>query len=221
MELVRAIPEAMSRALDLVVKAIDAPDMDKLAERLRPPDIQEDQDGEDVDPRQRQLQQQQMLAQQGELIKELTAHVNELSETVKNKRLELESRERIATQTNLAKLLEAEAFGRGQIAQTLLKQDHDTFIHQVDKRMELLHMDQTVETDSLDRAAVTEQRKADQETAQAEAKAKAKAPAAAKRSRRRKSRPLIVRISLSESGMAGLNPHLAIFIERATSTRRS
>lgn len=68
MELARGNQEMMARAGDLVVKALDIPDGDEIAERLRPPGTVE---SEDMTPEQQAEQQQaaqlQQMAQQMEI----------------------------------------------------------------------------------------------------------------------------------------------------------
>lgn len=68
MELARGNPDMMARAGDLVVKALDIPDGDEIAERLRPPGTV---DTEDMTPEQQAeqqaAQQQQQMVQQMEM----------------------------------------------------------------------------------------------------------------------------------------------------------
>lgn len=129
MQLVQSIPEPMTRALDLLVKAMDIPDGDKLAERLRPPDIQAEQDGEQ--PTIQQLQ--QVLAQFQQQNAMLTQHVNELSETIRTDQVKTQSAERMNLVNNIVKLLSSEALSKGQIAQLLLEQDHKTFMAAIER----------------------------------------------------------------------------------------
>lgn len=102
MELTRTIPAPMTRALDLVVKALDVPDADQLADRLRPPDIQADQDGEapPIPPHvQAQMQKQQQM------IQALTEHLNALNDMIEAKAFDNASRERIAALDAQVKLI--------------------------------------------------------------------------------------------------------------------
>ncbi len=146
-ELTRTMPIPMARALDLVVKALDIPDGDQLADRLRPPDVQNEQDGENGDPQQQLQKMQQQGAQAMQMVAELTKHVNELSAIVKGKTVEAESAERIATQSNMTRLLVAEIGGKSAEAQSLARMDHDAVKHTLEARAKLLHADMDSEAE--------------------------------------------------------------------------
>jgi hypothetical protein len=119
MELTRTMPNAMMRAIDLVIKSLDIPEGDQLADRLRPPDVQADKDGEPpVSPRV-----QQQLTQQTQMIQAFQQELGRLTQMLENKTPELASRERIAeidAQTRLT--IEAMKTG-SQEAQTLLREE--------------------------------------------------------------------------------------------------
>lgn len=164
-ELFRAAPQPFSRALDLLVKALDIPDGDQIAERLRPPDIQQEQDGETSPAK--QLQQVQAQAQQqGQLIQMLTGEVNTLSEMIKAKRLELESKERQTTQTNIAGILRAEISSKSAEAQKLAELDHAAVKHELDARSKLLHSDLSFEQEQQAEQQRQQHEKEQQQTAQ-------------------------------------------------------
>jgi hypothetical protein len=166
-ELVRNIPQQMTRALDLVVLALDIPDGDKIADRLRPPDVQQEQDGQDVDPQQALQKLQAQLQQQVQMGQLLTQHVNELSEIIKSKRVETESAERQTTQTNMTGILKAEISSKGSEAQAMAKLDHDGVKHELEARAKLLHNDLDTEQDAAqherERQTLAEQRAHEQE----------------------------------------------------------
>ena len=95
LELSRAYPTLMQVAGDLLVKNMDWPGAQEIAERLKktlPPSIAESDDREGQIP---DAARQQMQAM-GQQIEQLTQALTEAQEAMRTKRLELESRERIA-----------------------------------------------------------------------------------------------------------------------------
>lgn len=96
LDLTRALPQAMANALDLVVRNMDWPGAQEIAERIKktlPPNITDDGKG---DKPQIPPQAQQQMMQMQQMIKVLTQEVNENAEIIKTKILELQSKERIA-----------------------------------------------------------------------------------------------------------------------------
>ena len=85
LELTRTIPQAMMRAVDLIVKTLDIPDSDALAKRLMPPDVAANQEsGPDVpDEVKQQVQSLQQLVQQ------LQGALKEATDVNMRERLEL------------------------------------------------------------------------------------------------------------------------------------
>lgn len=136
-ELVRANPALMQVVGDLLVKHMDWPGADEIAERLRkmlPPNLQDEQ--KQGDPAQIQAQLQAM-AQQHE---QLTAALNEATEALRTKRLELESRERIAAMQAEARVLETLAKIGSQEAIELLRAE----LAEINRRQGLLRAGQPV-----------------------------------------------------------------------------
>lgn len=125
MDLIKFIPGPMSRALDLLVGYLDIPDQDALAARLRPPDIPNDDGGPTLQQAMTHLQQQQQLIQQ------LTASVQTLSDKLLGERLKLASQERIAIHGDMttleAALIKAKSSGAeamlSEIAETLRQRE--------------------------------------------------------------------------------------------------
>ena len=93
-EVTRAVPQLMQVAGDLLVKNMDWPGAQELAERIKktlPPNILDDQSKQkQVDP-QVQAQMQQM----NQMIDQLTKQLNEAHDVIDNKMVEIQSRERI------------------------------------------------------------------------------------------------------------------------------
>jgi len=90
---ISANPDLMGIIGDLVIKNMDWPGAQEIAERMKkmlPPQLQEGEDGQTVP-----AQAQQKIEQYGQMIEALTKQLNEAKETLKTKSLELESRERI------------------------------------------------------------------------------------------------------------------------------
>lgn len=97
-ELVRAYPQMMEAAGDIIVKAMDMPGADKIAERLKkmlPPQLadQEDQKDQQI-PAQFKAQMDQMM----QLNDQLTEQLNHKTQQIGTKAIEIESRERIEMQ---------------------------------------------------------------------------------------------------------------------------
>jgi hypothetical protein len=95
MEVSRAVPQLMGVAGDLMIKAMDWPGASEISERLKktlPPGLADDEKGDKKPiPPEVQAQMQQM----GQMVEQLTSKVNEQADLIQQKRVELESRERI------------------------------------------------------------------------------------------------------------------------------
>lgn len=105
-DLSRAAPAAMSNALDILVRNMDWPFADLIADRIKrslPPQLTA---GEDADATQKiPPAVQNQLSQMSAMLKQLTQELEASSEIIKTKRLESESKERIAVmeqQTSVA-----------------------------------------------------------------------------------------------------------------------
>lgn len=95
LDLAKAIPESMKVALDLLVKNMDWPGAQEIADRLKktlPPGIAEPEDGEQppIPP-----QAAQMIAQMQQMIKVMTAQLKQSNDVIDNKKIELATKERI------------------------------------------------------------------------------------------------------------------------------
>lgn len=92
--LVQSAPELMQVAGDLIVKNMDFPMADKLADRLKkalPPNLQDDENGEDIPP-----QAKAKLAQSHQMIQQMTETLHQLQDEKDAKTLDLASKEKIA-----------------------------------------------------------------------------------------------------------------------------
>lgn len=103
----QAYPPLMQVAGDLMVRNMDWPGADKVAERLKtmlPPQLQEAENGQPPVPPQVQAQ----LQQQGMMLEQLTKALNDAHDQSDAKAMELASKEKIATQNNETNLVIAE-----------------------------------------------------------------------------------------------------------------
>lgn len=120
LEMTKAMPESMQYALDVLVQNMDWPGAKALADRLKkmlPPQLQEEDGKTPIPPKA-----MAMIQQQGAMIEQLTAVANQQAEEINTKRLELESKERIAAQQTQAQLVITQAQIESKEEIELLKQ---------------------------------------------------------------------------------------------------
>jgi hypothetical protein len=161
MQLAQFLPILAARAPDLIVKAADIPEGEAIADRVRPPDVQNEQEGQPPVPPQVQQQMAQLAAQN----QQLTAAVHHLSDLIERDVLKYQSAERIALQGNQARILAAEVSSKNAAAIQLAQMDHDAIRHQLDARMEDLHFQQSIEQDAAELAAQQQQQQAQPQSA--------------------------------------------------------
>jgi hypothetical protein len=141
MGLVQAYPTIMGLVGDLLVRQMDWPYAQEIADRLKkslPPNLQEPPDDQDPAAVAQTLRQQlQVMMQQHEA---LVGELNQISEVVRTKKLELESRERIGALQVQAQLMMAEAKIQGEAGLAMLK----AMIADVQQRLTLLNEDKPV-----------------------------------------------------------------------------
>lgn len=95
LELSKAMPQLMQVAGDLMVKQMDWPGAQELAERIKktlPPGLADDDKNK---PQELPPQVQQQMQQMNGMIEQLTAKLTEANQKIETKSVELESRERI------------------------------------------------------------------------------------------------------------------------------
>jgi hypothetical protein len=138
LEVVGANPSLMPLVGDLLFQQMDWPGAQAMAERLKkmlPPALQDDQAGAPVPP-----QVQAQLQQAGQMVEALTQRVNELTQAIETdavkasrdaaiKKMELESRERVAAMQVQADLVQTEAQINAQGAQKLLTEQLASIRH--------------------------------------------------------------------------------------------
>lgn len=103
-QLTQMVPGIMNAAGDLITKSLDIPYAQEISKRLKPANVQDDEDGKQPIPPEAQ-QQLEQFAQQNE---QLTETVNELQRQIDTKQAELDSREKIVAMQEETKLNVAE-----------------------------------------------------------------------------------------------------------------
>lgn len=133
MELTRAYPQLMQVAGDVIIKTLDIPGAREIGERLKkllPPEIQENDEEMPVPP-----QVQQQLAQASQMIDALSQEVEKLSEVIKTKRIETDSKERIVSMQLRADLVKTEAQLMSAEGLEVLRQEIGILKAQLDAQM--------------------------------------------------------------------------------------
>jgi hypothetical protein len=170
LSLVQSAPNVGQFIMDIVVRNMEWPGANEIADRLQkmlPPQLQEpDPDNPQPQiPPQVQAQFQQLAQQHGLLVQELNA----ANETIKMKQIQVESAERIANTQENTKLVIAEAKLSAQSAQQLLMAE----VQSIHKRLDALHqsesLDQEMQMHTNEMAMQQQQIQAQQQQAQAPA----------------------------------------------------
>jgi hypothetical protein len=148
--LVQAVPQVMQYVMDLLVSNMDWPGAKEIAERLKkmlPPPLQDPDD-----PNQQQPpippQAQAQMAQMQQALEIIGQQNQQMAELLKTKILDLQSKERIATQTNQARIYAAEAGSKSALMNQLAQLDHKTLQAELDRRADLLRAGMDVEADA-------------------------------------------------------------------------
>lgn len=126
LELIRAQPQLMGVIGDLLVKNMDWPGAQGIADRLKkmlPPQLQEPVDGQEIPP-----QVKQQVDQMRQMIQKLTAQLTQQNQIINTKRLELESKERIEYEKLLADFRIEAMRTDASHAQTAFKEEIKTLI---------------------------------------------------------------------------------------------
>lgn len=129
---------------DIWAKNADFPDADVLAARFKkmlPPNLQ-DSDADDLQSKLQQAEAQ--TAALSAMHNQLVAELNRASDTIRTKRLDVESRERIALWNNWTQLMLQRLKSHDAAAQTLM----DAQLHALQMRLMNLHAPEPVETEA-------------------------------------------------------------------------
>lgn len=138
-ETTRAVPQLMQIAGDIMIKNMDWPGAQEIAERMRkmlPPQLQDDGKGQAALPPQVQSQMQQM----SDMIKKLSDGLHAAHDTIDQKKVELESKERIEFAKIQAEIEIAMAKMGSQESMALLQHQ----LAEIENRMELIRADQAI-----------------------------------------------------------------------------
>jgi hypothetical protein len=145
MALAKGAPDVWKIAADIFFENQDFIGADRLAQRFRallPPAVQESENT-DVPP-----QVQAQLAQMKQALEAKDQAIQHLSTVIKTKVLELESKERIATEANRTKIVTAAELSKSASMNRLAELDHAAVEHQLDLRADLLHKAIDIHTDA-------------------------------------------------------------------------
>jgi hypothetical protein len=141
LELAQIMPQQTAMFLDLLIKNMDMPGAKEMAERVKkglPPGIAEDSKDQAPIPPEVQAQMQQM----SQMVEQLTTKLNEATDAIKTKSIELESRERVELwklETQL-KIKALELASNETQAVMALQQQFD----EINQRQALLHPDEPI-----------------------------------------------------------------------------
>jgi hypothetical protein len=137
-------PQMLPMVGDIWAKNADFPDAEVLAQRFKkmlPPNLQ-DADQDDLQARFAQVQAQlQALSQQHDL---MVQELNRASDTIRTKRLELESRERIAAMNDHTQLVLQQLKSHDEAAQASLEAQ----LALIQSRMDALHASMSIEQEA-------------------------------------------------------------------------
>lgn len=144
LDFIKAMPQQATAISDLMVRNMDWPGADIIADRLKkmlPPGIAEsdDKNKPPIPP-----EAQQQMQQMDQMIQQLTQHLNVKTHIIETKTVELESKERIEMAKIQAELEIAMAQMGSAEAQTLLKQQITAIQH----RLDLLHSQEQMQNDN-------------------------------------------------------------------------
>lgn len=133
-QILQAYPQLMEVGGDILVKNMDWPGAQELAQRMKkrlPPDLQDNEQGQPIPP-----QVQAQMAQSQKMIEMLTQQLNAATETINTKQMELESKERIAALQAQVELIKVEAQLNSKEAQALLQAEMQGIKAQLDVMMQ-------------------------------------------------------------------------------------
>lgn len=143
LELSKAIPQIGQAAPDLLLKSMDVPGAQEMADRMKKTLAPGLADGDDKEQQPIPPQVQAQMQHMSKMVEAQTNEIHHLSQLVETKKMELESRERI----ELAKIKSNESIALleagSKEAIALLAEDMASIKH----RMDLLHASEPIDTD--------------------------------------------------------------------------
>ncbi len=142
MQMAQVDPTILQKAGDIIIRASDSPYAEEIADRIAPPGMQGGDDGPPVPPA--ALAQIQQLTV---INKQLIASVKSLTDTINSKKLELDSRERIADADRAANLAGKVIQARSSLEAAALHYGHDSDSTAMDAEMRAIeNMQSHIET---------------------------------------------------------------------------
>lgn len=124
LELSRSNPQIGQVIADLMVRNMDWPGADEMADRLKkmlPPGIAEPEQNQKVDP----AKLQQQLQQQGQMIQQMTGRLHEMSQALETEAIAHKSKERIAVLNAQVELAKVAATIQSKHAEGMLERAHE------------------------------------------------------------------------------------------------
>ena len=143
-ELIKAFPNIMAVAGDILVGNQDWPGAREIAKRMKallPPALQDDPN---ADPETRLAQAQGQIQSLSQQHQALTVELNKMSDILRSKRFELESKERIALMQIQGQLVVADLKAHVDGAMQLLQAQ----TRAIEQRLALLHESQSIDTEA-------------------------------------------------------------------------
>lgn len=128
LELMKNVPAVQSAAADIVIRNMDIPGAEQIADRIKkmlPPPLQDDP-GED--PKAQLAQAQTQLLQLGQQHQQLQQAAQQMKQTIDAKQVEASSKEKIAEMDNKVKITVAEITSKSQEMQTRLQMEKEVWI---------------------------------------------------------------------------------------------
>ena len=127
-ELMKNVPAVQAAAPDLIIRNMDIPGADQIADRIKktlPPQLQDDPGD---DPKAQLAQAQTQLLQLSQQHQQLQQVAQEMKQKIDGKVIEGQSREKIADMDNKVKVLIAEINTKSQEAQTRMQMEKEVWV---------------------------------------------------------------------------------------------
>jgi hypothetical protein len=145
LELSKSIPAIGQAAPDLILKSMDVPGAQEMADRMKktlPAGLADGDDKDHQQPIPPQIQAQ--MEHMSKMVESQTQEIHALSQLVETKKMELESRERIEMAKIQSQIALKEAELGSKEAMALLAHQ----VAEIENRLSLLNFDQPIDTDS-------------------------------------------------------------------------
>lgn len=158
LELIKTVPQVQVAAPDLIIRNMDIPNADQIADRMKKllPTALQDDPGDDPKAQLAQTQGQLMQLQQQHAV--ALQSLQEATETIKGKMVEAQSKERIADMDNKTKITIAEIQTKSQELQTRVEMEKELWseLHGSAHDSALTHIEHAHQRDMADRSQTFE-----------------------------------------------------------------